>query len=540
MMWGPVWNRQAKPQWSLDNVMADQSARPNLIVITTDQQRFDAAGIYGNRMIQTPHIDRLGSEGVVFERGYCASPVCVPTRASLVTGHCAYHPRRFERFAVNDPADTVPSHLKAAGYRTHGIGKFHFAPVRERRLNGFDSLVLSEEMRGVRTARTADEVWLDDYDQYLVEHGLWGWEKPPEIGYNEIKPLVNHLPPEHHVTQWCGDRTVQWLRDDAPRDQPFFLWTSFVKPHAPYDAPAHLKDLYDPAALPDPWCGQDDVESNPHYAAVRRKREWHLYSEESCRLARAYYYANVTFIDQQIGRILDALEEGGFRDNTIILFTSDHGDLLGDHGMWFKSMGFEGSVRVPLIMWGPGHIAGGQRVDRPASHYDIAQTLLDLGGAVVAMHERPGVDLRELAAGRIDRDLVVSMQTGLYVCHRDWKYNFYPNGGFEELFDLRTDPRECHNLAADAAHTDIKRQLRAALIHWLGRYAGGYGLDPAGELASRLYSEKEEVIVNPHSRMPWESRIPPAVLQGKGTPPPSWWWRDGPRDFARLLPESLT
>ena len=184
---------------------------PNIVFIITDQQRWDAAGIYGNPVIQTPNIDRLGREGVVFDRAYCASPLCLPTRATLMTGYSAHHPDRFSQYEILNPDDTVPACLGRAGYRTQGIGKFHFAPANECRLNGFDAIQFSEEMRMVRGAPSAEKATLDDYDRYLIKHKLWGWEKPQEIGYNEIKPLVNYMPKEHHITQWCGDRTVEWF-----------------------------------------------------------------------------------------------------------------------------------------------------------------------------------------------------------------------------------------------------------------------------------------------------------------------------------------
>ncbi|MBI4024960.1 MAG: sulfatase-like hydrolase/transferase [Verrucomicrobia bacterium] len=507
--------------------------RPNLIFITTDQQRWDATGIYGNPVIRTPHMDRLGREGVVFDRCYCASPYCVATRASLMTGHSHHHEGHIRGHAILNPDNTVPARLGRAGYFTQAIGKMHFAPVTEFRKNGFDSLLLSEEMRWVRFASSAGDVRLDDYDRYLVRHGLWGWEKPPEIGYNEIKPLINHIPKEHHVTRWCGDRTVEFL-NSKPR-QPFYLWCSFIKPHVPYDCPVHLKDWYDPARMPAPWVRKGELDEYPYYGEYQRLREFHLYSEAVVGLARACYYANISFIDEQVGRILDALEQTAQDSQTVVIFSSDHGDMMGDHGLWFKTLGYEGSVRIPLMIRAPGLLSGGQRVAAPVSHFDVAETLLALGGASEESLGRPGADLRNILNGRIKRDFVVSAEIGFYLCHRDWKYNFYPNGGYEELFDLREDPHELANLAKSSSRASTRRGLRLQLATWLKQHATGSGLDAGGDLEARPYQPPAPLGHNPFSRMPWESRVPPSALRERGQKP-GWWWEQNGADLSSLLP----
>lgn len=510
---------------------------PNLILITTDQQRWDAAGIYGNDVIQTPNMDRLGREGIVFERAYAASPLSVPTRASLVTGYYPMHPRRLPNSQVLDPTNTLPAHLGRNGYRTQAIGKMHFLPMTPPPLNGFDHQILSEEMRGFRFHTDPEKVWLDDYDQHLIEHHLFGWEKPEEIGYNEIKPLINYCPKEHHVTQWCGDQTVQWL-ENRP-SEPFFLWCSFVKPHVPYDAPVHLKDLYDPDLMPKPWRHDGELDRWRFYEDYRRELEFDLYSDRACQLARANYYANITFIDEQIGRILDALVQTGQIGKTIVLFTSDHGDMMGDHGLWFKSLHFEGSVHVPMMLWGPGKIEGGRRADGLASHYDVTQTLLDLGGVQVDPVDRPGMNLLDIAERKVSRDSVVSVWTGFYVCQCDFKYAYYPNGRHEELFDLRSDPHELNDLSRAPSASDKLKQMRETLIRWLRQYGGGHGLNESGELVGRAYVPKDsQPNPNPHSRQPWQSRIPPSVLQAQGEDL-SWYWKEHALDHTPLLPGRL-
>ncbi|MBI3970798.1 MAG: sulfatase-like hydrolase/transferase [Chloroflexi bacterium] len=202
---------------------------PNLMLITTDQHRWDALGIAG-QPVQTPHLDRLAREGCWFSHCISNAPVCVPARSILQTGYPAGKLGALGNNAsVPDPEDTLAAHLARRGYSCQAIGKMHFVP-RTRR-NGFHHLILSEETRWLRGARSAEDVAHDDYDRFLLDQGMYGWDKPPEIGYNEIKPLVSALPAECHVTAWCGEQTVEWLRRRP--DGPFFLWCSFVKPHVP-------------------------------------------------------------------------------------------------------------------------------------------------------------------------------------------------------------------------------------------------------------------------------------------------------------------
>ena len=327
------------------------------------------------------------------------------------------------------------------------------------------------------------------------------------------------------------------LVNNAPQE-PFLLWSSFVKPHVPYDVPLHLKDLYHPEDIPKPCKTDGELDRWKFYRDSHRQWEFDLYSEQACDQARANYYANVTFIDEQIGRILKTLENTGRIENTIIVFTSDHGDLLGDHSLWYKFVGYDGSVRVPMILWGPGYFGGDQRIQTPVSHYDIPVTLMNIAGAEYDSQDRPGVDLRHVVEGKFDRDYVVSTFYGYHVCHRDWKYNFYPNGGYEELFDLRSDSKELNNVVDHPANAPIRAKLKTATIDWLRDYVGGYGLDRDDKLEMHPYAPRKGKSPNPFSRMPWESRIPPVLVkQQKGHV--GWWWQNSCEDMTAMLPAHL-
>lgn len=508
------------------------SHSPNILFLFTDQQRWDTLGAYGNEYIQTPHLDKLASEGVVFENHYTPSPLCTPARTCLASGltagyaGCAGNDR-----ALNvDARDTLMSRLSATGYHTQAIGKLHFANSPYEEAYGFDGCILSEETRGIRTAANLNQVVYDDYDRFLIQNGMYGWDKPQEIGYNEIKPVVNPLKKEFHVTQWCADRTVEWLRTERPRDKPFFLFTSFVKPHVPYDCPKHLTELYKPEDMPSPVTSNlDGTHKNPYLKSYRQGQEFDLYSEYAAQKALCGYYANITFIDEQIGRILDELKQQGLEEDTIILFSSDHGDMMGDHGLWYKCFGYEGSIHIPLLMKWKGHLQAGTRVSDITSLTDIYPTLLGLTGQKFDATKRPGGDLLAYINGTSHNDFTVSEMLSYphYLLHtrwKNWKYLFHQNGGFEELYDLENDPFEQIDLADNQQYHDIIRVIKQQAEGWIRRYSdSGLALDENGRLkALPLKPTFNPGPVQTFSRMPWEVRVPPCDLPIKGKRPYFW------------------
>lgn len=518
----------------------DKIDRPNILLIFTDQQRWDTLAAYGNEHIRTPNLDRLAAQGAVFDTAITPCPMCLPARTCTMTGLSAgklgslenSYPKRV------DNRDTIAGILKTAGYFCKAIGKMHFSNEPHAESYGMDDMELSEETRGTRYTDDPRKLVFDEYDRYLIERKLWGWEKPPEIGYNEIKPLMNPLPKEHHVTQWCGDRTVRWLTEERPKDKPFFLWTSFVKPHVPYDCPAHLADAYDPSSLPEPWISpRDGSYKNPYIVRYREQKEFDLYSREAKQKAKAYYYANITFIDEQIGRILDALEEQGLAESTLVIFTSDHGDLMGDHELWYKSFGYEGSVRVPLLMRRPGRIRPGTRCGELVGHLDILPTIVAAAGLGPAAG-RPGRNLFEYLAGTATCDFQFSeiMEPPGHMIHvrtKEWKYLFHQNGGYEELYDIRADPRELADLSGREEYRTVIGSLRKRAVDWIRAYGdAAHGLDERGGLRTEPFRNFAEPAGRPFSRMPWDSRIPPALLpeQRRG-----WFWNGDGLDWSRFI-----
>jgi arylsulfatase A-like enzyme len=529
--------------------MAERVDRPNILLIMTDQQRWDTLGAAGNPTIQTPNLDRLAREGTLFSEAFSPSPVCAPARAALISG---YSPSRLH-FTSNsgyltDQEDTLPTLLNQAGYHTQALGKMHFPQAdggHDRpwaATCGFQDLLLSEETRWVRQARSLAEVAFDDYDRFLLEHGLWGWGTPPEIGYNEIKPILSALPEEYGVTSWLGDRAVEYLA--GPHDRPFFAFVSFVKPHAPYDPPAEWAGMYDPYSVPPPMrTPAERFRPNPQYEQERQRREWDLYSEYAELTSRAYYYANISLIDKQVGRILDALESAGLREKTFIVFTSDHGDLLGDHWLWFKNHAFDSCARVPLIVAGPG-VPGGVRVDGPVVNLlDLFATILARARVSVPAN-RPSRDLLAYLPGEgaaHSEFVVMEVNDVGRRCRalrsRDLLYVHWEDGGFEELYDLRQDPFQLHDLGSLPATLRRRQEYRTALIDWLKEWGDpAWELDTHGDLHEHEFRGLPQIrwLPRPHGRTPFESRVPPRLW-----PKPDdwwlWWWRAVDGDASRLL-----
>lgn len=487
--------------------------KPNILLIFTDQQRFDAIGAAGNSIIKTPNLDKLAEEGDMFSNCMTPAPLCQPARACLVSGRSASSIGCLENniptnFDVNK---ALPKQLHDNGYYCQAIGKMHFSNEPYKVNYGMDNMILSEETRGVRLAKNKNDIVFDDYDRFLMDNHVWGWDKPPEIGYNEIKPLLTPLERQYHVTQWCGDQTVRFLQSIKDKKDPFFLWTSFVKPHVPYDCPRHLKDMYNPNHMPQPFLSTNDGTRNNQYIQdYREKNEFNLYSEHARNLSLSYYYANISFIDEQIGRILDTLEKIGKKDNTIIIFTSDHGDLMGDHGLFYKCFGFEGSMHVPLIIRYPGFSKVGRKRNDLVSLLDLYPTILKAAGLSVEDEDIPGHNLYEKDA---DHEYVFSeiRYYPLYMCHvrtKKWKYLFYQNGGVESLYDLENDPNELNDLSSYDKYHSILKEMKAKAEDYLRRYGGKDGiLDEEGHLIMNSYCS-EELSYNPYSRMPWDCRIP--------------------------------
>jgi arylsulfatase A-like enzyme len=447
--------------------------RPNILLLFTDQQRADTIRATGNPVMRTPHLDRLVHEGTHFTSAYTASPVCVPARCSLITGQ---YPHQTGCADNSDPyPDDRPTFMQLlteAGYRTHGIGKMHFTPA-SRAMRGFQTREHQEEGR----ARIED----DDYLMLLQEEGFGHVFDPMGVrGEMYYIPQPSQLPARLHPTNWVGDRAVEFLRG-AGSEQPFLLWASFIHPHPPFTPPTPWNKLYRGPLMPLPKVPHQP-ESLQTY--INRYQNRYKYRDNGIdhnllRVMRAHYYGCVSFIDYQIGRIVAALEETGQLDNTLILFTSDHGEFLGDYNCFGKRSMLDAAARIPMLVRWPGRFASGGSCGSPVSLVDVMPTFLS--AADVAVPEGlAGVDLAETAAGQgADRTVYSQFQSrgeGIYMAaNRRWKYFHSVPDRREYLLDRVQDPEETRN----QAYAPFRRQIAAEMRRHLVDYyrAEGYG-DP--------------------------------------------------------------
>ena len=441
--------------------------RPNVLFILTDQQRYDTIAANGNSQVFTPNLDRLSAEGVVFDRAYTSSPECVPARAVMMTGQMPHRTACFSNsFFLSPEAVTFQRLLRQSGYTTQAIGKMHFKPTREG--FGLEHLTLSEEI-----PETVDE---DEFLTDLHEAGFdWAEEPHGMRSHMYYIPQVSQLPGSLHTTTWTGDRTVDFIRDQAGAggEKPWLCWTGFIKPHPPFDPTVPFNTLYDPIEMPLPVSGADDESSRNWYQKIQNRAKWmdqgpdaHLQQAQ-----KAHYWALVSMIDVQVGRILDSLEATGQRDNTLIIFTSDHGEFLGDHGCYGKRSWYEGPGRIPMIVsWPGGNLPAGQRRTQLVSHEDILPTILDAAGIDVP-RECQGRSLIAAARRADDKGREVlfaqlgDKAQGLYLAmDSEWKYIFCAADNSEQLWHYAADPTESVNYASDPAHAAAKARLKAALI----------------------------------------------------------------------------
>lgn len=438
--------------------MADE--RPNILFIMTDQQRGDWLRVAGDPLIQTPHLDQLADEGVRFSRAYSECPVCIPARYVLMTG---LHPEtiglRANRNVPMPITETLPYMLGRAGYQTQAVGKLHFTP--QRACYGFDNTIVCEagRLRGG-----------DDYHRWLAGTPYAGQERMHGLGNNMVQARRSVVPESHHVTTWTVSQSLDYL-DRRDPTRPFFLFTSFTKPHSPYDPPAPYDVLYHPDDVPNPPAMDADA-LPPSLRGLPATYGWDRLSPAEIRRIRAHYMGEITHIDAQVGRLLGGLARRGLLENTLVVFASDHGDMMGDRGLFFKTTFYEGSAHVPYIVSPPrtwGDRAVGRVVDVPVGLADLLPTLLEAAG-VEDVRPRDGRSLLRFARGErpFDARILHSVygQDPNLVRHMltdgTSKYTWHRWGGYEELYAIEEDPEERHNRAAD-------RSCRAELEAWRAR-----------------------------------------------------------------------
>ncbi len=451
--------------------------QPNILLIFTDQQRWDTIHALGNPVIRTPTLDRLVRDGTAFTSAYTPSPVCVSARCSLLTGLPPHITGCTDSMPMPQERTSVMDRLHDAGYQTHGVGKMHFLPD-DMKLWGFESRDVSEEITPLDSTEDDFRCFLRDrhYGHVHEPHGIRS-----EMYYI---PQPSQLPAELHNTAWVADRSIDFLKR---RDQsrPFFMWSSFIKPHPPFEVPTPWNKLYRTMEMPLPFRpeGYETLLTFWNCLQNRYKYRDSGYDPLLVRTIRAAYYACISFIDYHVGRILDAL--GDELDNTLIIYAADHGELMGDYGSFGKRSMVNPAVRVPLLARLPGKFPAGYQTDAPASLIDLWPTFLSAAGISPdeAFVSAESVNLAALAANPDSRDIVFSQfshgRTGLYMAAtRDSKYIYSAADEREWLFDLQKDPGESRSVAGNPLYSEKLSDMRDRLIQ---RFQKDNYLEPIAE-----------------------------------------------------------
>ena len=451
--------------------------RPNVLWFFTDQQRFDTIAALGNPVIRTPNLDRLVRDGVAFTSAYTPSPVCISARCSMIYGQYPLHTGCYENQPM--PTDDRPSVMAAlteAGYRTHGIGKCHFSPDSQA-LRGFQTRERQEEIVGSPER--------DDYLPWLHEKGFAHVCDPNAIrGEMYYVPQPAQMPAEYHPSQWIGNRAIDFVEGQAGGDQPWLCYASFIHPHPPFAPPNPWHKLYRAALMPLPNVPQD---YEALWTWINRSQNRYKYRDQGIdlnllRCMKAYYYAVISFVDFQVGRVLAALEKTGQLDNTLILFASDHGEHLGDRQCFGKRSFHDSAARVPMLARLPGRFEGGQTCNELVSLVDIAPTILGATGAEMPAGQLDGMDLADVATGHPGREMVFGQHysaeraTYMAVSGR-WKYFYSAPDNREFLFDRVGDPLETRNRAGVTFCRDARDEMKQALIDHLRTGGETTGLD---------------------------------------------------------------
>lgn len=440
-------------------------SKPNILLIMADQLRWDWVGCYGrNNWIKTPNLDKLAEDGSLYTNCYSPNPVCIPARHNLITGLTAKD-HGFDDNYFGPNAKSVPSSLPTfaeivsdAGYNTAAIGKMHFQP--ERRSTGFDIFLNQDEV--IKDIRD------DDYAMDLIDKGfgdIGSIHGVRNVLY--MQPQESLLPEELHGSAWVADKSIEHIKNQKTRNKPFLLWTGFIHPHPPLDIPFSWAHLYDGKT---PECTHSKT---PLSQIAIENQGNSFFSDESLTRWRELYASAISLVDYNVGRILKALDEEGLRDNTLVIFVSDHGEMLGDNDTYQKFLAYEPSSHVPLIMRWPEKIKKGTVKDGFVDLNDLYPTMVDVSGGIYnGNKELPGESLFIKNPMKNREWQYIEHQHGskrwCAIIGQGYKYVHY-YGDRDELFDLTSDPNENVNLlfgSPSSSVLSIKEGMKKVLIEY--------------------------------------------------------------------------
>jgi uncharacterized sulfatase len=480
------------------------SKKPNILLITSDQQHWNTLGL-DNPEIQTPNLDRLARQGMLFDRTYCPNPTCTPTRASLLTGQGpSQHGAYTLGTKLMEDKPTMNDAWRANGYRTCLVGKAHFQPLRgteefpsleaypvlqdldfwksyEGPFYGFEDFELARNH--------TDEAHVGQhYALWMEENGLSNWRDYFSKPTGTMDPQEHkwNLPEQYHYNAWIAEKTNDYLKQYKESDQPFFLWSSFFDPHPSYLIPEPWDTLYDPDKLtvPEGRPGEEQDGGSPFFRLARDpegsydkygiKGQWmhgvakHCHTKEALAKDMAVYYGMVSCLDKYVGKILDQLDELGLADNTLVVFTSDHGHYYGHHELIAKGpFHYDDGVRVPMIARWPGHVNAGSRTSALQSLVDLPVTFLEAAG-IAKPHVMTGINQLPCwtGTGEAVRDHTLvedNHEPGMaelktYINNR-YKLTVYRAFDCGELYDMQEDPGELYNRWDDPSYAEIKTRL---------------------------------------------------------------------------------
>ena len=467
------------------------STRPNILWYCSDQQRFDTIAALGNPHVHTPRLDAFLRTGVAFTHAFCQAPICTPSRASFLTGMypsaLGVNGNGYAKFPAHHAERLITHQLAQVGYDCGLVGKLHLASAsggQEQRVDdGYRYFQYSHSHKGPREFGHDYADWLRQQganpDELMADTSPGTYHKgADQKGFGGVfapTPTADNIPPHLHQTHWCTEKSIEFIEKNRGADQPWLLSINPFDPHAPFDAPWEYFRRYDPETLPGAHFQESDLahqqklveEGVDFQSKPRHPDAWQH------KLMQASYYAMIEQIDHEFGRLLDYLEETGQRENTIIIFASDHGEMLSDHGIILKGCRlYEGLVRVPLIISWPGHFQQNVVSDALVELTDLAPTLYECAGLEIPYFVQ-GKSLRpQLTGAAAPAAHRAFVRTEFYgainypdqthaTMYRDqrWKLITYHGKNLFELYDLANDPWEHTDLATDVAHRELLLDL---------------------------------------------------------------------------------